>query len=273
MLIPLLNKISKNFPTYSRTCVKNFLVLSLCILLKEPLKLNKLKGVVGVVLGTRVIQSDSGYKRLIRIFDNHALSGLWLDILSFVFKLIGLEGDYLLLDGTSWKRGKKIYHYLTLCLIYQDVAIPIYWSNLKKLGVSSIEERISLIKKAKEKFNLRTKTLLADREYMGREWFNSLIDEGLNFVIRLRKNAYKKAVNQSEGKSYEALQAKVKRSKVARKALKKSFVLKGRKFYFVVLNSIKIISLIEFSNFFLKIKINQVIIQLQFVLNIFYFFD
>jgi hypothetical protein len=144
----LLNKISENFPTYSRNCVKNFLILSLCILLKETVNLNKLKGVVGGVLGTPDIQADSGYKRLIRIFDNYAFSRLWLDILSFVFKLLSLEGDYLLLDGTSWKRGEKIYHYLTLCLIHKNVAIPIYWNNLKKLGVSNTKERISLIKKA-----------------------------------------------------------------------------------------------------------------------------
>ena len=76
MLIPLLNKISKNFPNYSRNCVKNFLVVSLCILLKETLNLNKLKSVVGRVLGTPDIQADSGYKRLIRVFDNHAFSRL-----------------------------------------------------------------------------------------------------------------------------------------------------------------------------------------------------
>ena len=145
--------------------------------------MNKFKGVVGGVLGTPDIQADSSYKRLIRIFDNYPFSRLWLDILSFVFKLRFLEGDYLLLDGSSWKRGVKIYHYLTLCLIHQDLAISIYWSNLKKLGVSNTKERISLIKKAKKEFNLTIKTLLDDREYIGREWFNSLIDNGSNFVI------------------------------------------------------------------------------------------
>lgn len=66
-----------------------------------------------------------------------------------------------------------------------------------------------------------------------------MIDNGLSFVVRLRKNAYKKAINQSKGKSYEALQAKVKRSKVATKALKKAFVLKGMQFYFVILKNPK----------------------------------
>ena len=61
-----------------------------------------------------------------------------------------------------------------------------------------------------------------------REWFKYLIGNDLNFVIRLRKKLYKKAINQSVGKSYEALQAKVKRSKVATKAIKKAFILNGK---------------------------------------------
>jgi hypothetical protein len=239
MLIPLLNKVSENFPNYSRSCIKNVLVLVLCLLLKETLNLNKLKGVVGGVLGTPDIQADSGYKRLIRIFDNHAFSRLWLDLLSFVFKLISLEGDYLLLDGTSWKRGEKIYHYLTLCLIHEGASIPIYWNNLNKLGVSNTKERISLIKKARKEFNIKNKTLIADREYIGTKWFKYLINNELNFAIRLRKKLYKKAINQSAGKSYEALEAKIKRSKVATKALKKAFVLDGMQLYFVILKNPK----------------------------------
>ena len=66
-------------------------------------------------------------------------------------QLIGLEGNYyLLLEGISWKRGKKSYHYLIPCLIHQDIAIPIYWSNLNKLGVSNAKERILVIRKAKK---------------------------------------------------------------------------------------------------------------------------
>jgi hypothetical protein len=102
-----LNEISEIFPNYSRNCIKNVVVLSLCILLKETLNLNKLKGVARGVLVTPNIQADSGYKCLIRVFDNYAFSRLWLDLLSFVFKLIGLEDDYLLLDGISWKRSEK----------------------------------------------------------------------------------------------------------------------------------------------------------------------
>ncbi len=239
MLIPLLNKISENFPTYSRSCVKNLLVTSLCILLKETLNLNKLKGAVGGVLGTPDIQADSGYKRLIRLFDNYAFSRLWLDLLCFAFKLIELSGDYLLLDGTSWKRGKKKHHYLTLCLVHEHVAIPIYWIDLNKLGISSTQERILIIKKALKTFDLKNKIIIADREYASTKWIKYLKYNGLDFVIRLKKNTYKKSINRSKGKSYGTLETKVKRSKIRTKAMKKAFILDGMTFYFIVVKNHK----------------------------------
>jgi hypothetical protein len=239
MLIPLLNKISENFPAYSRSCVKSFLVTSLCILLKETLNLNKLKGAVGGVLGTPTIQADSGYKRLIRLFDNYAFSRLWLDLLCFAFTLIELSGDYLLLDGTSWKRGKKKHHYLTLCLVHENVAIPIYWIDLNKLGISSTQERILIIKKALKTFDLKNRILIADREYASTKWLTFLKNNGLDFVVRLKKNAYKKSINRSKGKSYGTLETKVKRSKIATKAMKKAFILDGMTFYFIVVKNHK----------------------------------
>jgi hypothetical protein len=74
-------------------------------------------------------------------------------------------------------------------------------------------------------FDLRGKTLLAYREYVGKEWFKFLIERDLNFVIRLRQGHYEQAINAAEGKSYQALVNKVKRSKVEGKALKKAFIL------------------------------------------------
>lgn len=76
MLTPLLVKISEYFPEHDKTCLKNVLTLSLCILIKETVNLNKLKGTVGAVLGRRSTQANSNYKRLIRVFDRHSDSTL-----------------------------------------------------------------------------------------------------------------------------------------------------------------------------------------------------
>ncbi len=51
-------------------------------------------------------------------------------------------------------------------MVYQGVAIPIYWDNLNKQGLSNLKERKILIKKAIGYFNLEGKTLLANREYI-----------------------------------------------------------------------------------------------------------
>lgn len=234
MLLSLCSKFSDYFPNYSKSCVKNLLVLCNCILLKETLNLHKLKGAVGTVLDKKDTNSNSHYKRLLRIFELYSFSNLWLLILCFVFSLIGISGKYLLLDGTSWKRGTKSYHYLTLAIVYREIAIPIYWLNLHKLGVSHTKERIKLMKKALKYFNLEDKILIADREYEGKEWFKFLIENKLDFVIRLKYGHYQAAIDQAEGKTYQALINKVKRSKLNNKAVKKSFYLEGMLLHFVV---------------------------------------
>lgn len=239
MLTPLLGKISEYFPNHGKSCVKNVLILTLCFLIKETVNLNKLKGTVGAVLDRSSTQASSNYKRLIRIFDQYSDSSLWLDLLVFVFTFLGLRGDYLILDGTSWRSGEAKFHFLTLCVVYQGVAIPIYWHNLQKIGHSSTEERIGLIKEALRRFDLSYSVLIADREYIGTKWFKYLIDNEIDFIIRLKSGTYKDAVDESAGRSYEQLRSKVKRSKVASKVLGKSFVLEGMQLNFVVLKNRK----------------------------------
>jgi hypothetical protein len=239
MLTPLLDKISEYLPNHGKSCVKNVLILSLCLLIKETVNLNKLKGTVGAVLDRSDTQPSSNYKRLIRIFDYHSDSTLWLDLLVFVFTFLGLRGDYLILDGTSWRSGKTKFHFLTLCVVHKGVAIPIFWTNLHKVGHSSTHERIELVKAALLRFDLSHSVLIADREYIGTSWFEYLINNEIDFIIRLKSGTYREAMDQSEGRSYGQLCNKVRRSKVASKVLGKPFVLEGMPLNFIVLKNCK----------------------------------
>lgn len=238
MLDSLLGKVTYFFPNQDKTCLRNILILSLAILQKETVCLNRLKRAVGAIRGNHETKSSSNYKRLIRIFDYHAFSSLWLDLLKYVFLLLRVKTDYLLLDGTSWKHGQRWYHYITLCVVYKGVAIPIYWLDLGKHGTSNFKERKRLFNKAIRHFNLTEKTLIADREYIGKEWFKFLIDKGINFVIRSKVNAYKADINVT-GKTLEQMVSKVMRSRVANKAVKKAFMLNGMKLYIVVVKNSK----------------------------------
>ncbi len=95
------------------------LAIKLKLNLSHYLCLNKIKGAVGSITGKTNTQPNSHYKRLIRIFDDFSYGNLWIELLQFVFRLLGLKSDYLLLDGTSWEKGGRQFHFLTLCVVYQ----------------------------------------------------------------------------------------------------------------------------------------------------------
>lgn len=61
---------------------------------------------------------------------------------------------------------------------------------LDKRGNSNTQERIDLLAGFIKQFGKTSILgLLADREFVGEEWFNYLKNEGINFIIRIKKNA------------------------------------------------------------------------------------
>lgn len=230
----LLPKITKYFPEYSKSSLNNVLLLTLCLLRGGTVNLYKLRRQLPALTGRPNLKACSAYKQLIRVFDKHAEGSLWLDLLSYVFRLLRLKSDYLILDGTSWKWKGVERHYLTLCIEYGSVAVPIYWVDLGRLGASSTAERKELFEKVLARFRLEGKILLADREYIGTEWFKFLVDSGLGFVIRLRHKDYRKHVDAAGGRSYEEMCRKVRRSKVPGKSVKKAIRIEGQEYVFTV---------------------------------------
>jgi Transposase DDE domain len=113
------------------------------------------------------------------------------------------------LDGTEWKIGSFELHVLVLAAQVKGVAIPVYFKVYEHKGVLSENERINFIRKAFTIIDLQDKLLIADREFIGKEWFTNLVDFGLNFVIRLRKGMYISQIS-----NYHTLE---------RKALKKGY--------------------------------------------------
>ena len=238
MLESLIAKVKEHFPNRKRSCLKNILLLSLCLLHKETVNLNKLKKSVNLFIKGNS-QVDSNYKRLIRIFDDYSRSHLWIELLRYVFQLLRLRTTHLIIDGTSWKRGKRWFHYMTLSVVYQGVSIPIYWKDISKHGHSNVYERICLMKRALKHYNLAGKILLADREYIGKEWFNYLIDSQVDFIIRIKKTDYKGLINQSTGLSHKSMTKKVVKSKVHQKAISKLIEIQGMRLQFVVVKNPK----------------------------------
>jgi hypothetical protein len=224
---PLLDKIKEEMPEYKISGLRNLLIIVCAILQKETCNLYKLRGMVGQSSGKTGSKPSSHYQRTVRFFKDYSAGKLWLDLLCLCFGMLRMKAEYLALDGTSWQYGSRKIHLLMLCVVYKGVAIPVYWHDLAKQGASSSEERQKMFAGAMEKLNLKGKTLLADREYIGAEWFKFLMDSGIGFIIRLKKGAYKDAVNQSGGARYSAMEKKVLRSGTPGKAVAKDFVIDG----------------------------------------------
>lgn len=79
---------------------------------------------------------------------------------------------------------------MVLAAQVKGVAVPVYFKVYQHKGVLSENERINFIRKAFVIIDLQGKLLIADREFIGKDWFGNLVDFGLNFVIRLRKEMY-----------------------------------------------------------------------------------
>lgn len=185
---------------------------------------------MGIILDNQnTTKPESNYQRLIRFFNISDAEKLDLvkSLLLLGFYLLKLKGrkpKYLALDGTSWEYGLKKIHLLTLSVVINGVSIPIWWAELDKKGTSNLGERKSLMEKALSMYDLEGMVLLADREYIGEEWFKCLKDSKIGFVIRLKKGIYKDYIdNQRAGNDKRFKHQKWRYIGMQREAEKKQY--------------------------------------------------
>ena len=99
------------------------------------------------------------------------------------------QAFYLSMDRTNWQWGKSNLNFLVLSACYKGVAIPLYWVALNKKGNSDTAERIGLMNLFMTGFGSeRLLGLLADREFVGHDWFKYLEENKISFDIRIKKN-------------------------------------------------------------------------------------
>ena len=202
MQLPPLDQITIFFPNQEDHVIQNLLICTQGIYAAKSTNLNEVKDHLGVILGNQsTTKPESNYQRLLRFFNipDEEKADLVKSLLFLGFYLLKLKGrkpKYLALDGTSWEYGVKKIHLLTLSVVINGVSIPIWWKELDKKGTSNTAERKELMNEALKMYDLRGMILLADREYIGEEWFDYLEAKGLGFVIRLKKGIYKDYIDQ-----------------------------------------------------------------------------
>lgn len=234
MLSPHLLKSNDIYQNHGLGAAKNFFLLASLITQVKTVTLWKLKDHVSTLLGKATANPDSDFRRLTRFFKTWGDSEPFLhDIKRLNLRLLRKAGlRTLVMDGTSWKLGETEIHYLVLAVLVNDVAIPIYWKQLEKIGASSQDERKALMDEAFSIFDLTGMTLLADREYIGKDWFNYLTNKGLNFVIRMKIGDYEQDVNSIAGRTYRNM---LKRCQNKKKLVSKRIFLDQTPYRLVML--------------------------------------
>lgn len=133
-------------------------------------------------------QHGSNYRRLQRFFQFVQLDG---DIAArLVVRMLNLERPKLLaLDRTNWKLGARDVNVLVLAIVTRRFRVPLMWVLLNHAGNSATAQRIALIKRYLKLFGASSiQALLADREFIGAEWMEFLIENNVPFAIRIKED-------------------------------------------------------------------------------------
>lgn len=143
-------------------------------------------------------KQDSAYKRLQRFIKSVSFSsGRLAYLLASIVGLRKREPSRLVLDRTNWKFGKKHINILYLAACRDGLSIPLFFTFLrgKKCGNSNQRDRIDLMQKFIKTFGKKCVGLiLGDREFIGFNWFQYLLEERLPFCIRLQEGWHKVAL-------------------------------------------------------------------------------
>lgn len=134
------------------------------------------------------VKEESSYRRVCRFFTGFSFDMSTIVIL--VLRLFPLGNKYLLvLDRTNWKWGKSPINILMLSIAYSGISIPLFWVVLDLEGNSCTKDRIDILKRVLDRLGCnKIQALLADREFVGTEWFHFLVAEKIPFVIRIKQN-------------------------------------------------------------------------------------
>lgn len=131
--------------------------------------------------------SDSNYRRIQRFLQQVTLD--YHQIAVLLLNLFDIDKAIISIDRTNWQWGKKNLNIFMLSVVHKGIAIPVYWELLDKKGNSNSLERIELVQQFIDQFGKdKIETILADREFIGRDWLTWLDNQGINFCIRIKKN-------------------------------------------------------------------------------------
>lgn len=238
--LPLYDEVKQFFPYHRKELVKTFILFTQCIFQSRTVSLYKNRSEVGSAVGKKNLVKDNIYKCFLRFFSMKCKDAFCLCIIYLIINILGIHNSlYLVMDRTNWKIGKTNINILYLGLLLPNGSfIPILFDPLDKKGNSNTAERKDILNRFSELWQqngLQKGVLLADREFIGVNWFKSILKAGFSLVIRLRVRDYFGELclqrERTEAKMTELIEKTVKRYGYFRSKI----TLEGQDFYYIVL--------------------------------------
>ena len=142
-------------------------------------------------------RKETNYQRIQRFIAEYRFEPQ--AIATFVLEQLPKQEDLVLcIDRTNWKFGVVNINIMAFGIAYRGTAFNLMWVLLPKQGNSNQEERIAFTKKLLTVLPLSSvKAIVADREFIGCEWFHFLCEQKIDFHIRIRKNMLAEVETQS----------------------------------------------------------------------------
>lgn len=130
---------------------------------------------------------ESTIRMVARVFHDAGLSQQ--DVLDVLLPLLPEGKLTMVIDRTCWKYGQTDLNLLVLAVVVGDLALPLAWTVLDHGGNSNSRTRMFLVGMLLRRIPAkRWAVLVADREFIGQEWFNFLRWKGIKRCIRIREN-------------------------------------------------------------------------------------
>lgn len=111
------------------------------------------------------------------------------DVTDVLLPLLPTGKLTLVVDRTNWKLGAADLNLLVLGVALGGVVLPLNWKVLPHGGSSEMRARMFLVGQLLQRLPARRwAVLIADREFVGQEWFTFLRKQGLKRCIRIRES-------------------------------------------------------------------------------------
>lgn len=180
-ILPIMQEHFGQSMNLARIKLMALLLHALCVV--QTVSLHKLADAMPTA-----VDKDSNLRRLQRFFAKYVLD---LDIIArMIFSLLPVKtGLVLSMDRTNWKFGEFNINILMLGITYKGIAFPLIFSLLPKRGNSSWKERRKIMERFIRLFGAECiDCLVADREFIGKEWTGWLNSRRIRYYIRIRQN-------------------------------------------------------------------------------------